>query len=1136
VAEIEGGRRPVAGMLQWLETLGLAEYAPLFEQHRIDGEVLADLTDDELRQIGIPLGHRKKLLKAIAALEPQRAAVALPAAREAASEDRADRRQVTVAFIDLVGSTPLSARLDPEELGAVLRTYHQRCVEAIERFDGHVAERRGDGVLALFGYPRAHEDDAERAVRAALAALENVAAIDLPGAGGTNERITLQTRVGIATGLVVAGELVGKAGHATEGVIGETPNLAARLQALAEPGTIVISQATRRLLGNLFELAPLGPQALKGFATAVSAYRVLREGLAQGRFEALRGRETLLPMVGRDQDFALLAERWRLAQQGEGQVVLLCGEPGIGKSRLTRALADHVRAGGDTRVQYLCSVHHISSALWPVISQLERAADIARHDAEALKLAKLEALLAGTEPGETLPLLADLLSIRLPEAYPPLTLTPLQRKNRTLGALTRQLEALSERGPVLLVVEDAHWLDPTSLELLDRFVDLGQRLRLLILITFRPEFIPPWRHYGHASSIVLHRLTRAATAELAEHVARGRPLPAEVLEQIRARTDGVPLFVEELTKTLLESGLLREEGVGYAADAAFQELAIPSTLQDSLTARLDRLASVREIAQIAAAIGRDFPLDLLAAVSGRSADELTHAMSRLVEAEVVYPRGSGTNLHYHFKHALVRDAAYATLLKSRRHLLHTGIADAMTRDFSEIAAGEPDVVAHHYTEGGQYERAIEWWRRAGERAIRRSASEEALRLLGRALQLLEQRPSGVERDAQELEMRIYLSGPLIARHGYVSEPLATNYAKAWELCERTGRVDETFPVMYGQWVLPYVHGDVRASEEVAARFVSRAERTGDSGLRMVGHRLLGSSMTWRGNSREGRQHLQTALGLFDPAAHDALAFLYSQHPRVAALAHLCHALQHQGYPDQALAAGREAIELAKVKSHFNSIAYSLCFVGLLLMLRRDEPAVQSLAEELLAVSGEHGATYWERWANLMLGWAMARRGRTDEGLAQVHEHTATLRSQRANIWVPQTLLAEAEMRAETGQCAQAARLIEEAGALIGPPEQRYYESELHRVSAAVLAASGAGRDAQHASLQRAIEVARAQGSKSNELRASVDLARLYRQQGEAERGRALLRPVHDAFDEGFDTLDLREAVELLAEEGAGAKT
>jgi class 3 adenylate cyclase len=617
--------------------------------------VLPDLTDQHLKDLGVSLGHRLKMLRAIRDLSGASAAATTPSApmaTEPTRRDEAERRQLTIMFCDLVGSTALSARLDPEDLRAIIGAYHRCCTELVQRNGGFVAKYMGDGVLAYFGYPQAHEDDAERAVRCGLALVD--AACRLP----TSHDATLQVRIGIATGVVVVGDLIGEGVAQEQGVVGETPNLAARLQTLAEPGQVVIAPDTRRLTSGLFEYRDLGRVVLKGLADPVQAWHVVAASALQSRFEAQH--ETgLAPLVGREEELELLLRRWNQASRGEGRVVLLTGEPGVGKSRLIAALQERLQSQQHVRIRYFCSPQHSDSALYPIINQLERAARFERGDAPAQKLIKLQNLLAPVDPRNTaeVELLADLLSIPR-GGQRGLLMDPQKRKEKTFGALFAQLRHLQQQ-PVLIVYEDVQWIDPTTLELLALTVERSQHMRVLLVISARPEFTPPWPGYAHVTTVSLTRLSRREGTTLIAEVAQGRALPDEVINQILLRTDGVPLFIEELTKTVLESGLLRKREHDYILDGPLAPVAIPTTLHASLLARLDRLSSVRQVAQVGAALGRQFSHELLQVAAEMPERQLNDALEQLVRAELLFQRGTPPHAQYTFKHALVQDVAYA---------------------------------------------------------------------------------------------------------------------------------------------------------------------------------------------------------------------------------------------------------------------------------------------------------------------------------------------------------------------------------------------------------------------------------------------------------------------------------------------
>jgi len=760
----------------WLQDLGLERYVSAFRENEIDWEVLPKLTSEDLREIGVAaIGHRRKLLDAIAALDTAALAAASAAApADAPAPVEAERRQLSVTFCDLVGSTPLATRYDPEDLREIVGAYHRCVANTVARFGGFVAKYMGDGVLIYFGYPEAHEDDAERAVRAGLAIIDAVGRLDAPE--------PLNVRVGIATGLVVVGDLIGTGAAQERGVVGETPNLAARLQALARPGTLVIADNTRRQIGALFELEDLGSQSLAGFGEPQQVWCVSGESGVLSRFEALRSGAT--PLVGRDEELDLLLRRWQQAKAGEGRAVLISGEAGIGKSRLTAALSERIEDEPHTRVRYFCSPHHQDSALYPFIAQLEHAAGFARDDTPEEKLGKLKKLLTPAAPDDDeMALLAELLS--LPNAAAELNLSPQRKREMLFEALLHQLEALSQDRPVLMVFEDAHWIDPTSHELLDLTVDRVRRLPVLLVITFRPEFQPPWGGRSHVTSLALNRLGERDGEALVHTLAGNAGLTAEIVAEIVERTDGVPLFVEELTKAVLESAAQDARVTAVLRMASQAAQAVPATLHASLMARLDRLGpGPKETAQIGAVLGREFAYELIEPVAQRPERELQAALGQLSDAGLLFCRGVAPHASYLFKHALVQDAAYGALLRGRRQELHGRVAAALETHFAVLVERQPELLAHHLTAAGNTERAVGQWLKAGKHAAARLAYLEAIAHFERGLGLLHSLPETPLRNGREIELQLALGLCLLTARGAVAAK--PPYTRANELTERSG--------------------------------------------------------------------------------------------------------------------------------------------------------------------------------------------------------------------------------------------------------------------------------------------------------------------------------------------------------------
>ena len=908
---------------EWLSSLGLSQYETLFRQNDIDAEILSELTDGDLEKFGVSFGHRKRLLKGIASLGSTEAAPK-PAAPmpPQSSPDAAERRQLTLMFCDLVGSTAMSGRLDPEDMREIIGAYHRCCAGPIEQNGGFVAKYMGDGVLAYFGYPQAHEHDAERAVHAGLAIVE--AALKLVTAAGS----PLRVRVGIATGLVVVGDLIGSGESRERGVVGETPNLAARLQSVAEPDMVVIAEGTRKLVGNLFELLDLGAKDLKGIAGPARAWAALRASSAEGRFEALHA-SGLTALVGREKEFESLLGRWSRAKSGEGQVVLLAGEAGIGKSRLTAALLERLAAEPHTRLRYFCSPQHTDSALYPIIGQVERAAGLGRDDPPLAKLDKLDAVLARTSTSiEDAGLFAEMLSLPNDGRYPALDPDPARRRQKTLEALVAQMEALTRQNPVLMIFEDAHWTDPTSLEVFNRAVERIAGLRVLLIVTFRPEFPPPWIGLPHVTMLTINRLRPSEIGAMIDRVAGDNLLPASLRQDILERSDGIPLFVEEMTKAVLEA-----EGEGAAerviAVVPSPALSVPPSLHASLMARLDRLGSAKESAQIGAVIGREFSHTLLAAVARKQEAQLDSALDRLIQAGLLFRQGAAPNATYLFKHALVQDAAYGTLLREQRRGLHARIFEALESQFAEIAENQPELLARHATEAGLIEKAAALWGRAGERSLARSALAEAVAQLNRAIDQIASLPATPALRAEQIRLQVALITPYFHLKGYIAPETKAAAERARLLIEKAEALGEPpedplllFSVLYGFWNVNILAYNRDAIRELGAQFLALAERRAAPAMRMIGHRLMGTSLMTSGDMGDGRAHFDRGIALYDPIEHRPLATRFAQDGSVALLSWRHQNLWFLGYPEAALADVEDVLEQAREIGQVGSLIYA----------------------------------------------------------------------------------------------------------------------------------------------------------------------------------------------------------------------
>jgi class 3 adenylate cyclase/predicted ATPase len=1098
----------------WLRGLGLEQYAQLFRDNDIDGKIPCGTTAEDLKELGISsFGHRRRLLNAITALggEPptrdvaQSATTVISAFTSPPPID-AERRQLTVMFCDLVGSTALSARLDPEDLREVIAAYHRAVADVVGNLDGFVAKYMGDGVLIYFGYPRAHEDDAERAVRAGLGSIDAVRRLDV-------RSTSLQARVGIATGLVVVGDLIGEGSAQEQAVVGETPNLAARLQALAEPGTVVIAAGTRRLVGNLFEYRDLGAVEVKGIAAPVPAWQVVRPSEVASRFEALRG-SALSPLVGRDEEIELLLRRWARAKAGDGQVVLISGEPGIGKSRLTAELEERLDPEPHLCLRYFCSPYHEDSALYPFIDQLGRAAGFARDDMPTVRLEKLEALLAlAAPPDEDVALLADLLSLPASERHPLPNLSPQRKKERTLEALTRQLEGLARQQPVVMLFEDAHWIDPTSRELLDLTIERVHSLPVLLIVTFRPEFQPPWTGQPQVTMLALNRLDRHDRTALVEQIAGRKSLPSEVIDQIGDRTDGVPLFIEELTKSVLESGV--------------PLVGIPTTLHDSLMARLDRLASVRRVAQIGAAIGRDFSYPLMRTVSRLPEDELQTALGRLVSSELVFQRGMPPDAVYAFKHALVQDAAHGSLLRSTRQQLHAQIAEALETHSPELMETQPELFARHYAEAGLADKAVTYWGKAGHNSAARSAMAEAAAQFQKALDQLALLPNTPERKRQALEFWSALGAVLLVVKGYGAPEMGDAYARARKLWEQLGSPSEFLRIPFGQSRYHASCGELDLAQRLDEDLLHLSRQRNDSAGLVLSYNSSGRNLMLAGRFALSRSHLEEVLALYDPISHRSLVHEAGIHPHVNSRSNLGIVLFCLGYPDQALATSNAGIAEARRLAHQPSLAHSLAHCARVLSLIGDNAALDERTDQLIAVTTEQSFPQWRAHGAIYRGWVKVKNGDVAEGISLLRSGSAGSRAAAA-VWTPYHLALLAGACEIAGQIEEALSLLDDALQIAERTGECLLAAELNRHKGQLLLRQGHVEAAEEL-YRKAVSIAREQEAKLWELRAAVSLARLRRDQDRRGEARGLLAPVYGWFTEGFGTPDLKEAKALLDE-------
>ena len=1120
----------------WLDSLGLGTYRETFQHNAITWDVLPELNQGDLESLGVLLGHRKQLLRAIAQLSSGTgvlASVSFPSGVRSDTppfppeRDHAERRQLTVVFCDLVDSTALSRRVDPEDLQDITRRFLDACSQEIGRFNGYVAKYMGDGMLVYFGYPQAHEDDAERAVRAGLAILDTVKTLnqDTP-----HPEFEIAARIGIATGPVVVGEIMGQDTAKERSVFGTTPNLAARLQALAQPNQLIVDPVTKRLVGNAFDVADLGAVSLKGFDTPVHAWQVLSSKSSASRFESNRAGR-LTNFVGREQEIALLLGRWREAVGGEGQVVLLCGEAGIGKSRMIRSLCERLADEQYQRVQFQCSPYHTNTALYPAINFLREAAGLTSQDSADAQLDKLDVLASesGIDNQEAVALFADLLSIRGDHQYPPLNVSSEKRKDMTLEALVHHLQKLADRSPLLFIVEDVHWLDPTTLDLMTRIIDRIRQMRMLLLITCRPDFKPVWSDYSHVTSLTLSRLPRRQSAELVAAVTGGKALPPEVQQAILAKADGVPLYIEALTETVLESGLLTEGNQALILKGPLKGLPIPDSLQALLMERVDRLGAAKAIVQAGAAIGRDFTYELLQATVDVTDSQLRQALDLFVASGLIFQEGEIPNATYHFKHALVQEAAYSTLPKKPRRVLHARIANALESRFAERVKLEPELLAYHYEQAGLVGPAVEYWFRAARRDAERSANIEALNHFSRALDVLKELPQGPDRDALELELLIARGAPLLTVKGYASDAIEQNYLRAKELSQEHSDSEHHFLSIWGLWVFHLVGGHADTARGLAENLLTLASRKQNSDLLIRAHESVGSSYFFLGRFDEARTHELAAKTLFDPDRNRSHVLPYTQDPGITARIILARTFWILGEVDQVEPLALEALGMARELEHPFTLVFALTSLSWIYSTTRDAQRTLQLTDEAVAVSTKYSFELGLGWATVSQGWALAEQGRED-GLDTLINGLSAIEATGASLNNTFTLALLAEIYLRHDRIDEGLSAIEDAQRLAATWGELFWQAELLRLKGELLLRqSDQSAPAAEQCLCEALKTAQDQHATMLELRAATSLARLWRQLNKVDEATRILHSVCAKFNEAVDNRDLSEAKTVLAQ-------
>ncbi|MBI3245918.1 MAG: AAA family ATPase [Deltaproteobacteria bacterium] len=1047
-----------------LQQRGRVTYGALKRRFTLDDEYLEDIKGELIRAEGVAADEAGDVLvwTGGTTVVSSQFLVVSPQLLTPNTQSPAERRQLTVMFCDLVGSTALSTQLDPEDLRDVVRQYQQTCAEVIERYDGYIAQYLGDGILVYFGYPTAHEDDARRAVYAGLeiiAALQSRArqqAVNtpLPHGRGSDE---LQVRIGIHTGVVVVGQMGGGGRH-EQLALGETPNIAARLEGLAEPNTVVISAATARLVQHTFQLENLGKHDLKGIAEPMVLSRVLGPQEEQSDEDETTSARALF-LVGRDEEVGLLHRRWEQSKEGMGQVVLLSGEAGIGKSSLVETSRNAVKHARAASITFRCSPYHQHSALYPIIAHLQRLLRWQPEESPAAKLDKLEQLVQASRlpVAEAVPLFAALLSLPVPAAqYPPLNLSPQQQRQHTHDLLVALLVEEAARQPVQVTWEDVHWADPSTLEVLGLVIEQAPTVRMLNLLTYRPEFHPPWPLRSHITPLTLNRLERLQVEALVTHLAGGKVLPAEVMQHVVSKTDGVPLFVEELTKTVLESNVLRQVNGHYELLGPLSTLAIPSTLQDSLMARLDRHPVSKEVAQLGAVLGREFAYATLKALTLLDDATLQERLAQLVEAELLYQRGRPPRAHYVFKHALIQDAAYASLLKSSRQHYHQQIAHLFEHQFPDLVETQPELVAHHYTEAGLIEQALPYWQQAGRRAAQRSANVEAVSHLRRGLALVETLPETLERSQHELAIQATLGPVLIQTQGWAAPETGAAYLRATALCQQLGETAQHFPVLYGVWAFQVVRPDYQTARKLGEQLLHLAEREQDSALLVEAHFTLGLTLFHLGEVAAGRRHCEQSVAHYDAQQHRALAIAYGHDPAMSALIYEACALWLLGYPEQALRQNQASVTLAHGLAHPFSLAYALCLATVAHQYRREWAQTQEQAEAAIALATEQGFPHWIAQSTIYRGRAVVEHGRAADGIAQMRWGIAAMRDIGSEGFQSFFLGLLAEAYLHDGQVEEGLATVAEALACVDRTAERFHEAELWRIKGELLLAQ-AGR-------------------------------------------------------------------------------
>ncbi|MCP5065294.1 MAG: AAA family ATPase [bacterium] len=1114
----------------YLEEQGRVSLRALSREFELDEESLADLVE-ELVDVQQVAARESKVLSWVGSAsatsgEGTPMAAARPSAEAVARPSTgAERRQLTVMFCDLVDSTDLSQRLDVEDLRNIVRAYHESASRVVEDYEGHVAQYLGDGLLIYFGYPQAREDAAERAVRAGREIL--TALVRLNGTLDSQHRIRLSVRIGIHTGPVVVGEMGGGAKSETL-ALGDTTNIAARLQAIAEADTVVVSGATLRLVRGKFSTKDLGTPELKGITEPIHAYSVLRSSRIHGQLDV--DPRKLTPLVGRDQELGLLLERWEKVEEGEGQAVFLSGEAGLGKTRLFRAFRERMADTPHGWLECRCSPYTQRTAFQPVIDLLEQEMGFQSGDDPETKLARLEegVAAAGLSVAEALPLLAPLLSLSLPDGVASVEFSRELQRKKTIEALVACVFGLAESQPLVLLVEDLHWCDASTLELLGWFLEQNATAKVLTLMSFRPDFEPPWPVRSHITPLAVKRLSRRQATNLVGRMTRDVPLPIAVIERVVERADGVPLFVEELTKMVLESGLVEERESRYELTGSIAELAVPATLQDSLMARLDRLDDGKEVAQLGAVLGREFNFELLRSVWLDEEYRLRAGLVQLVDAELLFQRGAPPAAEFTFKHALIQETAYQSLLRSDRQQFHARIARVLEEQFPERVRLEPEVIAWHCDQAGLAEKAIANYQRAGEQARERTANEEAVGHIRRALELLTTLPESPQRDRVEIGLQMEIAVPLGVARGFAHLECQAAYQRAYELAERTGDAPELPRALVGLSMTHYIRGELATSRDLAERALAAAEPRGDTSSLAYAHESVGQSLYWEGELSRALHHFEQAILLDDGSDRVSLATPgIDWEPCVVSRSHAAHCHWVLGRPDRARALSLEAVTVAEGRKQVMSHAIAFHFASLINALRGEYALTLQSTEEHIALCERLGFPVYVGLGRTYRGWARAHLGEADEGIAEMQRGIVEVAGTGGKIGAGEGMSMFGEVLLSVGRGEEARGALGIGSSLSEQNGEHLWDVELRRLQAEILLDVDDASTEAEGLFQEALEIARNQKAKSWELRAATGLARLWQRQGRESEARDLLAPVHGWFSEGLDTRDLKDAKALL---------